>query len=184
MKLFLSPKKLFSFIKDKEKHVVKEVKKDKEWYLSEQGISAYSQADTLGKRTAFFHECLTNTVKNAKNEKEITKMAFFLAEGIATSRLSYASYPHIIDEDVNPLFLYFKEIGSFDTCSFLLLISNEENILDTFSNPQKEPYKKLSYCKADNVSDQYRLERLIIAIGEGENDQKLVAPFVHNFRER
>ncbi|MBQ7761545.1 MAG: hypothetical protein IJ400_05770 [Clostridia bacterium] len=181
MKLFVSPKTLFLFIKDKEKYVIKEVKKDKEWYLSEEGEKAYLQADTLGKRVAFFHEYLTN-VFTAKSEKEITKMAFFLAEGIAKSKLSYQSYPSIIDEDKNPTLLYFKKTGSFDTCTILLLTNYNEEELDAFSNPEKTPYKRLSYCNNGNVSDQYRLERLIIAIGEGENDQKLVAPFVHNFR--
>lgn len=180
MKLFVSPKTLISFIKDKERYVIKETKKDKEWYLSKEGAEAYSKQDTTGKRVAFFCECLTNTTE-VKNEVEITKMALLLAQGVVNSRLSYASYPEIIDENKNPLILYFKKTGTFDTCTFLLLTSNEEGELDDFSNPQKAPYKKLSYSTNGNISEQYRLERLIIAIGEGKNDQKLVAPYVHNF---
>ena len=127
------------------------------------------------------HTRAGNCTTEVKNEGEITKMALLLAQGVVNSRLSYASYPEIIDENKNPLILYFKKTGTFDTCTFLLLTSNEEGELDDFSNPQKAPYKKLSYCTNGNISEQYRLERLIIAIGEGKNDQKLVAPYVHNF---
>ncbi len=170
MKFFVSPAKLWSLIREKEKYVINEVKRDREWYFSSEGESAYLQADTLGKKVAFFHEYLTKVI-SSKSEKEAYKVALLLAIGIAKSQLSYASYPSIINEEENPMLSYYKEKGVFSTTDFLSFICKKGETVT---------YTSLTYFDGGEISDQYRLERLIILIGESESDQKLVAPFVHN----
>ena len=182
MKFFVSPAKLWSLIREKEKYVLKVPKRDREWYFSPEGEDAYSQADTLGKRVAFFHEYLIRVIKG-KSEKESYKMALLLAVGISKSRLSYAGYPSIINEEENPILSYYKENGVFSTTAFLSVICGRERP-DTLSNPKEIPYENLTYCSGGEMSDQYRLERLIILIGESENEQKLVAPFIHNLNDK
>lgn len=197
MKFFCSPIKLLSLIKEKEKYVIKEDKRNAEWYFSEDGKNAYEKADTLAKKTSFFCDylnqktnikeepkgcfgALSSANKDKKPKNDIVKMAFFLATGVAKSNLSYSNYPDILDESKNLMVAFFTKNGVFDTCSLLAILKGEDS-REAFSEPSNAPYRKISYCRRDDISELYRLERLIIGIGEAENDSKLAAPFVHDF---
>ncbi|MBQ8145532.1 MAG: hypothetical protein IJ039_02000 [Clostridia bacterium] len=196
MKFFYSPVKLLSLIKNKEKYVIKEEIRNAEWYLSGNGENAYAHADTIAKKIAFFNGYLTEKTnkketnggclgaifssgKGKKPDNDIMKMSLFLATGVAGSTLSYSAYPDILDESKNPMLQAFVKNGVFNTCSLLAALKGEGE--EAFSDASNAPYRRITYCNRGDTTELYRLERLIIAIGESDNDCKLVAPYLHDF---
>ena len=193
MKFFYSPAQLFSLIIRRKEYIGKTAKRSTVWYLSQAGCEEFKRADTLARKTLFIYDYLTLAqLSNAKEKKgfleellssrkkqaskeqnEDYKMAFFLAEGIQSNLLDFTDYFEILDVNRNPFLNAYMKLGRFDTVSFLA-------ILNRGSATNIQPYERITYCDKNNISERYRLERLIIAIGE-EKSGKLATPFLHNF---
>lgn len=86
-----------------------------DWYFSQEGVNAYSQQDSLDKRTQFLYSYL-NKISSPGFLKSgvLFKIAFFFADGVSESTLPYASYPEIINDSKNP---FLKYLIKGDFCS-------------------------------------------------------------------
>ena len=79
---------------------------DTEWYFSQEGINSYAQQDTPEKKTLFLHAYLRKVSPGFLESGVLFKVAFLLADGVASSSLPCATYPNIIDETKNPFICY------------------------------------------------------------------------------
>ncbi len=202
MKFFYSPGGLFSLITKRKKYAFNDKIRDVAWYFSDAGREAYDKADTLAKKALYFYDYLSLYSENKteerkgflssllasfnRSEKELEsenndyKMALFLAEAVTSKALRINDYTELLDVEGN-LFLniYFK-IKRFDTACFLAAIERAADA-DLFCLPENFPYKRITYCSKDKITDFYKLERLIITIGGADTAEKLAVPYLHNF---
>ena len=73
-----------------------------DWYFSQEGVSAYSQQDSLDKRTQFLYSYLNQVASPGFVKSGVLfKVAFFFADGVSGSKLPYASYPEVINDSKN-----------------------------------------------------------------------------------
>lgn len=82
-----------------------------EWFLSNEGIAKFSALKTLEERMLFILEYLSSKIDYSQkyNNDELLRInevtfqfAVFLADAIYGSDLHYATYPALINPDMNP----------------------------------------------------------------------------------
>ena len=200
MKFFYSPKQLIELIKNSKKYASskKEIM-TREWFLSENGERAYNEANTPTKRLRLFFDYFKGVerevLKRIKSQaqgkeafKELMgggktsaafKMAYLHAFGIEETDFYFSSYPAIFDVSKNPFANYYLQNGRFSAPELLAILKNDS--ARSFTDGTNRPYLNLTYCQNGQASEMYKLERLIITIAEMDNDENLVAPFIHQF---
>ncbi len=118
-----------------------------DWYFSEEGKAAFAQQQTLEDRSAFLQGYLLALAKDkalnrmceAALDLRCHQFAFFLADAVYGSVLSFAAYPALIDPKQNPFLGYWQGQGKFGTGNSYAFyeafsgILNEQNIF-----PQEE----------------------------------------------
>lgn len=79
------------------------LKKDKKWFLSEEGGKTFAALNSVGDRAFFVYSYLKTFVNEAFEENNlIFKTSFLIADAILNSEVSYSKYPEILDEKANP----------------------------------------------------------------------------------
>lgn len=90
------------------------LKKNKEWFLSNEGEKYFFALSSLEERTLFFYSYL-KTATHGRFDKENTlfKLAFFFADGIYTAKKPYSQYPAILETDSNPFLQYIENADKY-----------------------------------------------------------------------
>ena len=85
------------------------LKKDKEWFRSEDGSKRFAALNSVGDRAIFIYSYL-KTFANETFDKDNTlfKSAFLIADSVFSSGLEYSQYPKILDEKCNPFIAFFS----------------------------------------------------------------------------
>ena len=197
MNFFISPKQIAELIFKRKNYVFNDECKTLEWFYSEAGAQAFADTKTLAEKTLFFYEYLKSFDNKSEDQEEKKsifkmfksdeeqvknddyKMAFFMAETLVEGLLHTDSYLDLLDVKKN---LYLSDyLGKrvFSTTRFLAILKSQPDG-SVFENPKNNPYEKISYCKKDSLTEAYKIERLIIAIGQTDGE-KFAPPFLHNF---
>lgn len=83
------------------------LKYDAAWFLSKAGCNMFNSLESLEDRSVFMYSYLKQ-IANGEFEQDgiLFKAAFFLADAVLGSSLSYSSYPDILDPAKNPFVTY------------------------------------------------------------------------------
>lgn len=83
------------------------LKYDAAWFLSKAGCNMFDSLKSLEDRSVFIYSYLKK-IANAEFDQDsiLFKAAFFLADAVLGSSLTYSSYPDIIDPAKNPFVAY------------------------------------------------------------------------------
>ena len=103
--------------------------KSADWYFKPEGQQSYMSCRNAGERYLFYCDYLKALIKaryysndpagygyGAHDKSLISapdhlyKIAFIMAFGIDGTKLKYASYPDILDENKNPILFFFKNV--------------------------------------------------------------------------
>ena len=109
------------------------LKKDKQWFLSEEGGKKFAALNCVGDRAVFIYSYL-KTISNEAFEKDniLFKTAFLLADEVYNSNLEYSQYPEILSEKANPFVAFLSNSKKGYTedqiyCIFLSFIHGISN---------------------------------------------------------
>ncbi len=85
------------------------IKKEKSWFLSEEGGKTFAALDSVGDRAVFIYSYLKN-IANERFEKNniIFKTAFLIADAVYNSDIEFSQYPNLLNEQVNPFIAFLK----------------------------------------------------------------------------
>ena len=79
------------------------VKQSAAWFSTEAACKQYAELKTLEDRSVFLYSYLRSLSSETMDQSGfVFKMAFFLADAVANSKLPYAAYPDIVDGTKNP----------------------------------------------------------------------------------
>lgn len=79
------------------------LKKDKQWFLSEEGGKAFAALTSIGDRAVFLYSYLVNIASDSLEKQNATfKTAFLLADAVYGSDVEYSSYENLLNEKTNP----------------------------------------------------------------------------------
>lgn len=142
-----------------------------EWFFSEDGKKAYDEAKTLSQKTMFFFDYLSALDRSrgeSGDEKIETMLAYILASAVDGSSLEFAKYPDILNPEKNPLIPEEGErfYSPFDMLESLHKKYEDKPIKDIDIN---QVYS-MCWGGSAEISDMYRLERLILAFDENHKD--------------
>lgn len=109
------------------------LKKDKQWFFSDEGKKAFASLSSVGDRAVFIYSYL-KTIANENSDKDniLFKTAFLLADEVFASDLPYKNYPDIINERVNPFIAFLsnaKRVYASEQiyCIYLSIVHNIAN---------------------------------------------------------
>ena len=157
MGFFYSPMKLIELIKNKGSIIEDKEKHDVDWYFSKDGKKAYDDAKTPAQKTMYFFEYLFEEVIDSPHKVDAAyRLAYVLANSVASSSLEFAGYPDILDVTKNPLIncihttkLSRKEIVK-EGIGLMLGLDREASVLskDTskYVDLDDSVYIRLTYC--------------------------------------
>lgn len=107
------------------------LKKDKEWFLSEEGTNQFC-ALSLEDRSVFIYSYLKSFVNECFNNV-LFRISFFMADAVFESNVEYAKTPKLLDAQFNP-FVYFLSRAKFcpdNEVLFVIFSSILHNKVDT-----------------------------------------------------
>ena len=115
------------------------LKKDKQWFLSDEGSKRFAALSSVGDRAVFIYSYL-KTFANDFFEKEniLFKTSFLLADAIFGSDVPYSSYPSLLDEKVNPFVAFVANAKREYTVEqiYCIYLSFVHNIADAFKKTE------------------------------------------------
>lgn len=90
------------------------IKKEKNWFLSEEGGKKFTALSSLEERTIFIYSYLKSAVDESFNKKNtLFKIAFFFADAVYNSNKPYSKYPGILNSEINPFLQYIEKADGF-----------------------------------------------------------------------
>ncbi len=90
--------------------------KKEKWFFSEEGTKSFCALSSLEERITFIYSYLKNTkLQSFDNCGILFKVAFFLADSDGAFDKTFAEYPKLINNDVNPFLNYLMKL---DFCPF------------------------------------------------------------------
>ena len=179
MSFFISPQKLTTAMQSD--NPFRPEPRSASWYLSPEGGQAYAAAGTLGEKVLFFYKFLLSTVpvfqaetynrisifdesrKDTDYKGKALSLAWIMADVIAVSRLPYAAWPDVLDEQKNPLLRWLKRDGrTLDELTAEALIDAlRQDDDEAFRFRSITDYRDLTPYSAD-AEDTYLLERELL----------------------
>ena len=143
------------------------LKKETQWFFSEEGIRSYQALQSLEDRSVFVYSYL-KTVANEQLEKDnlIFRTAFFIADALFGSSVAYANYPGVIDKTKNPFVAYLtnlKEPCPLEVvyCTFIAIL---QGLVDAF-DPSEWIYSKKYQSKDEMMEKLGEMDRRLIPDG-------------------
>ena len=132
-------------------------KKEKEWFLSEEGTNKFCALSSLEERTIFIYSYLKSTV-NESFEKNNTlfKIAFFFADAVYNSNKPYSKYPQLLNAEMNPFLKFVEKSKNF--------YSNEKTyiIFTAILNGKVDAYIDEEWIyNSDFLESEFFLEELL-----------------------
>ena len=112
------------------------LKKDTAWFLTDEGGKQFAALDSLEERAIFIYSYLkTIAHESFEKDKTLFKMAFFIADAVYSSDVTYSKYPEILKADSNPFVAFLKnaEIFSGNEKTYVILtavLNNKANAFD------------------------------------------------------
>lgn len=175
-----SPKRLIDIISGNSLLEERLNRYDADWFFTKAGKKAYKQASTPAKKVLYFYDYLTAVYKAEEAKKtsyrtyqdddQLSKkhyqLAYILATCIDSSSLEFAGYPNILDPEKNPLIKCVKNDKT--STDYLLAALNSDDTVNAemYYKIEEKPYTHLTYIdKNGDMSDMYKLQRYIIAMG-------------------
>ena len=115
------------------------LKKDKQWFLSDEGGKKFATLSSVGDRAVFIYSYLKNFANDSFEKDNILfKTSFLLADAIFNSDVPYSTHPGILDEKVNPFVAFIanakREYSIEQICCIYL--SFVHNIADAFKKSE------------------------------------------------
>lgn len=87
------------------------LKQSAAWFSGEAACKQYAELKTLEDRSVFLYSYLKQIASETMDQKGyVFKVAFFLADAVASSTLPYAAYPALIDAEKNPFVALLKTL--------------------------------------------------------------------------
>lgn len=132
------------------------LKFDADWFLSEPGRRAFSDLKSLEDRSIFLYSCLKSMVSSDFDKDHILfKTAFFLADAVAGSSLSYGSYPDLLDPKKNPYVAYLVNAARCPDAQTLycVFLSVLHGIAD--------PFKKNEWIYSPDICDPDKMNAML-----------------------
>lgn len=130
------------------------IKKDKKWFLSEEGGKKFVALKSVGERAVFIYSYLKNiTNKDFDENNQLFKTAFLLADAVYGSKLTYSEFPALLDEGTNPFiaFLTNTKFKCTDEQLYCIYLSIVHNIADPFNKNEwiykAEMFKDNNYMR-------------------------------------
>lgn len=126
------------------------LKKDKQWFLSDEGSKKFAALSSVGERAVFIYSYLkTFASETLEKENILFKTAFLLADAVVNSAVEYGAYPKLLDETANPFVAFISNAKREYTeeqiyCIYLSFI---HNIAD--------PFKKTEWVYSDSILKEY-----------------------------
>lgn len=115
------------------------LKKDKQWFLSDEGGKKFAALSSVGDRAVFIYSYLKSFANDSLEKNNILfKTSFLLADAILNSDLPYSTYPGILDEKVNPFVAFVANAKREYTIEqiYCIYLSFVHNIADAFKKSE------------------------------------------------
>ena len=112
------------------------LKKDKNWFLSEEGGKQFAALNSVGDRAVYIYSYLKSFAnEDMDKNNQLFKTAFLLADAVSGSKLAYSKFPALLDETANPFiaFLSNTKIKYTDEQLYCVYLSIVHNIADAFN---------------------------------------------------
>ena len=115
------------------------LKKDKQWFLSDEGGKEFAALSSVGDRAVFIYSYLKTFADDSfEKENVLFKTSFLLADAIFNSDVPYSTYPSILDEKVNPFIAFIANAKRKYTIEqiYCIYLSFVHNIADAFKKTE------------------------------------------------
>lgn len=128
------------------------IRKEKDWFLSEDGQKAFEGITSLEDRSIFIYSYLkTFADESFEQNKTLFKLAFLMADFVYGSNTAYSKYPEILKKENNPFIAYLTNAEEFygDETTYTILTSILYNKANAFNknewiyNPKEMETEKL-----------------------------------------
>ena len=131
------------------------IKKEKNWFLSEEGGKKFTALSSLEERTIFIYSYLKSAVDESFNKKNtLFKIAFFFADAVYNSNKPYSKYPGILNSEINPFLMYLEKSKRFygNEITYMIFTAILQGKVNTANND--EWIYNNSFLKSDDFSDK------------------------------
>ena len=136
------------------------LKKDKQWFLSDEGSKFFAALNSVGDRAVFIYSYLKTFANEALDKENILfKTAFLLADEVFNSNFSYSAYPELLSEKINPFIAFIGNAKRGYTTEqiYCIYLSFVHNIAD--------PFKKSEWIYNDSFFKEDKYVRKIDELG-------------------
>lgn len=90
------------------------IKKERAWFLSEEGGKSFTALSSLEERAIFIYSYLKSAVNEGfEKENTLFKIAFFFADAVYCSNKPYSQYPAILNFQSNPFLRYLENADKY-----------------------------------------------------------------------
>lgn len=131
------------------------IKKEKNWFLSEEGGNFFAALSSLEERTIFIYSFLKSTVnENFDKKNTLFKIAFFFADAVYNSDKPYSKYPQILNPEINPFLQYIEKADNFygNEKTYIIFTAILQEKVNSANND--EWIYNNSLLKSDDFSDK------------------------------
>lgn len=115
------------------------LKKEKAWFLSDEGGKKFAALDSLEERTIFIYSYLKTIAHESFEEnKTLFKLAFFIADAVYESDITYSKYPEILKAESNPFVAFLANAQKFsgNEKTYIILTSILHNKANAFNKSE------------------------------------------------
>lgn len=112
------------------------LKKDKNWFLSEEGSRTFAALNSVGDHAVFIYSYLKILAnENLDKDNFLFKTSFLLADAVHNSAVEYHGYPDLLDESKNPFVAFVANANQkyTDEQIYCIFLSFVHGIANPFS---------------------------------------------------